>query len=105
MRELETGNSGAPPLGAGALALHEKGNVEMRTKTLFFMLAAVILLAVGGGAETVGYSADTAVDTRSLSRVAAVEDKALDSRSYTADWSAAGTLNTKRIVGTMVRLR
>lgn len=77
----------------------------MRTKTLFFTLAAATLLAAGGGAETAGYSSDTAVSTRSLSRAAAVEDKALDSRSYMADWSAAGTLNTKRIVGTMVRLR
>jgi len=69
------------------------------------MLAAVTLLAAGGGAETVGYSADTAVDTRSLSQVVAVDNKPLDSRSYTADWSAAGRLNTKRIMGTMIRVR
>ena len=76
---------------------------RMSRKTV--MLAAVTLLAAGGGAETVGYSADTAVDTRSLSQVVAVDNKPLDSRSYTADWSAAGRLNTKRIMGTMIRVR
>jgi len=30
-------------------------------------------------------------------------DEQIDSRSYTADWSVAGRLNTKRIYGTMVR--
>ena len=87
---------------AGTLALQERGNVEMRTKTVFYALAAVTLLAAGGGAETVGYSVETALDTRSLSQATAVEDKALDSRSYTANWSAAGKLNTKRIMGTMI---
>jgi len=76
----------------------------MRTKTLFFTLAAVTLLAAGGGAETVAYSIDTPVDTRSLSQVVAADDKPLDSRSYTADWSVAGRLNTKRIMGTMIRI-
>ena len=45
------------------------------------------LLAVSGGAETFGYSGTVAVDTR----------------SYTVGWSAAGTLNTKLIMGTMIR--
>jgi hypothetical protein len=64
----------------------------------------MILLATGSDAEMVGYSDAVAVDTRSLSQVTAVEDKPLDSRSYTADWSAVGTLNTKRIMGTMIRI-
>ncbi|MEI6647718.1 MAG: hypothetical protein WCP12_16900 [bacterium] len=74
---------------------------RMSRKTV--ALAAVTLLAAGGGAETVSYSSEIAVDTRSLSQVVAVDNKPLDSRSYTIDWSVAGTLNTKRIMGTMVR--
>lgn len=74
---------------------------RMSRKTI--TLAAVTLLAAGGGAETVAYSSEIAVDTRSLSQVVAVDNNPLDSRSYTADWSVAGRLNTKRIMGTMVR--
>jgi hypothetical protein len=51
------------------------------------MLAVVTLLAVSGGAETFGYSETVSVDTR----------------SYTVNWSAAGTLNTKLIMGTVLR--
>ncbi len=74
---------------------------RMSRKTI--TLAAVTLLAAGGGAETVAYSSEIAVDTRSLSRVTAVDDTPLDSRSYTADWSEEGTLNTKRMFGSMIR--
>jgi len=104
-RELEgetLSSRGAYVGGSRGRSLQEKGSVAMRTKTVFYMLAAVTLLAAGGGAETVGYSVETALDTRSLSQATAVEDKALDSRSYTEKWSAAGRLNTKRIMGTMI---
>ena len=70
--------AGQPWRLEGTFALHEKGNVEMRTRTIFFTLAAMILLATGGDAETVGYSEAVAVDTRSLSQVTAVEDKLPD---------------------------
>lgn len=71
------------------------------------ILAIVALVAVSGGATgpVEGFSADTPLDTRTMSRVAAVEDKSVDSRSYTVDWSIAGTLNTKKIIGTMFLVR
>ncbi|MFA7174707.1 MAG: hypothetical protein WC340_15095 [Kiritimatiellia bacterium] len=65
-------------------------------------LTAVTLLAAGGNADMVGYSADTAVDTRTLARMVAMDEKPLDSRSYTLDWSIAVPLNTKQIIGTVI---
>lgn len=77
----------------------------MSKKKIAFVI--VILLAVGVGVAStgVGYSMDTAVDTRTLSRVVAEEDKPLDSRSYTIDWSVASALNTKRIISTLILIR
>jgi hypothetical protein len=46
-----------------------------------------------------------ALDTRSLSTVAAAEDQGLDTRGFTTGWSAARKLNTKKIRGTMMLLR
>lgn len=71
------------------------------------LAAAVMLLAVSAGAlEPVSaLSGAAAVDTRTMSRVLDVDDKPLDSRSYTIDWSIAGTLNTKKIIGTILLIR
>lgn len=72
-------------------------------------LAAGTLIALGVGAtDTVtvtAESADVALDTRSLSRVTALEEDDLDTRSYTVDWSEARTLNTKKIMGTLLLMR
>ena len=66
-----------------------------------------MLLAVSSGAAdvVVGYSSEVDVDTRTQSRLVAEEDKPVDSRSYTIDWPIAGTLNTKRIIGTTILVR
>ena len=71
------------------------------------MLAAAVLLASSAGAvdPVSDVSEATAVDTRTMSRVLDVDDKPLDSRSYTIDWSIAGTLNTKKIIGTILLIR
>ena len=71
------------------------------------LAAALLLLAVSSGAADVfvGYSSEVDLDTRTQSRVVAEEDKPLDSRSYTIDWSIAGTLNTKRIIGTQLLIK
>lgn len=71
------------------------------------MLAAAVLLASSAGAvdPVSDVSEATAVDTRTMSRVLDVDDKPLDSRSYTIDWSIAGTLNTKKIIGTTLLIR
>jgi|GEM_PF-1192634 len=72
---------------------------------MMILLAAGTLLTGTICAEMTEMSDVTSLDTRSLSQVVAVDNKPLDSRSYTADWSAAGRLNTKRIMGTMIRVR
>jgi len=70
------------------------------------MLALVAaLLATVVGAEVSAVSDEAALDTRSLSAIAAVEDEEMDTRSYTMDLSAASRLNTKKIVGTMLLIR
>ena len=69
---------------------------------MMILLAAGMLLAGTICAEVTGASAITSLDTRSLTQAAVVEDKNLDSRSYTIDWSQAGRLNTKKIVGTLL---
>ena len=66
---------------------------------------ALALLASGAGAEATALSDETSLDTRSLSAVASVEDAAADTRTHTVDWSDAGKLNTKKIVGTMLLMR
>jgi hypothetical protein len=53
----------------------------------------------------VAWSSDTALNTRSISAVADADDRDLDTRSFTADWSAARRLNTKKIVGTAILIR
>ena len=68
-------------------------------------LAAGALLAGLAGAEVTAVSDAAAVDTRSLSAVADVDDQDLDTRSFTVDWSLPHRLNTKRILGTMILLR
>jgi hypothetical protein len=40
-----------------------------------------------------------------LAGLAGAEDRRLDTRSFTAAWSAERKLNTKKIVGTMLFLR
>ena len=75
------------------------------TKGMLAALAAGTLLAGLAGAEVTAVSDAAAVDTRSLSAVADVDDQDLDTRSFTVDWSLPHRLNTKRILGTMILLR
>ncbi|MDD4018367.1 MAG: hypothetical protein PHV28_10540 [Kiritimatiellae bacterium] len=78
------------------------------TKTNVAMLgmAAGLLLAGWGGAQVMSAESDeAALDTRSLSAVASVEDAAADTRTHTEDWSGAVKLNTKKIIGTMILVR
>jgi len=93
---------------AGTLALQEKGDFEMRTKTVLFALATGTLLAAGLAGATDPVSAVSveavALDTRGLSRVTAVEEDDLDTRSYTVDWSEVHKLNTNKIMGTILLL-
>ena len=82
------------------------------SKGTSMLAATVLLLAVSSGAEVTtdvtnswNWSVYNDLDTRTQSRVVDVDDKPLDSRSYTIDWSIAGTLNTKRIIGTTILIR
>lgn len=68
-------------------------------------LAAGVLLAGLAGAQVSAVSTETALNTRSLSAVAAAEDQATDTRSFTIDWSEQRKLNTKKIVGTTIMVR
>ena len=76
-----------------------------RTSGMMAALAAGVLLAGLAGAEVTAVSDAAAVDTRSLSAVADVDDQDLDTRSFTVDWSLPHRLNTKRILGTMLLMR
>ena len=76
-----------------------------RTSGMMAALAAGALLAGLAGAEVTAVSDAAAVDTRSLSAVADVDDQDLDTRSFTVDWSLPHRLNTKRILGTMLLMR
>jgi hypothetical protein len=70
------------------------------------MLAlAAVLLAGLAGAEVSAVSSEAPLDTRSLSIVTDAEERDLDTRSFTTDWSAAQRLNTKKIVGTTIVVR
>lgn len=76
------------------------------TKTI--VVAAVALLVGWAGADGPWWSVsveDAQLDTRTISAVAAAEDKGVDTRTYTVDWSAGRSLNTKKIVGSMLLLR
>ncbi|MDD4101904.1 MAG: hypothetical protein PHU80_04650 [Kiritimatiellae bacterium] len=76
------------------------------TKTNGVMLGmALALMASGAGAEATALSGEASLDTRSLSAIAAAEDSSADTRTHTVDWSAAGKLNTKKILGTMILMR
>ena len=72
-------------------------------------LAAGALLAGLAGAEVSAevsaVSSEAPLDTRSISAVADAEERDLDTRSFTTDWSAARRLNTKKIVGTTIVVR
>jgi len=74
---------------------------------MMFFLTAIILLAgrVGATVPSTAVSDDVLLDTRTLSRGVAAEDKSLDSRSYTVDWSEAAMLNTKPIISTLILIR
>ena len=76
-----------------------------RTSGMMAALAAGTLLAGLADAEVTAVSDAAAVDTRSLSAVADVDDQDLDTRSFTVDWSLPHRLNTKRILGTMLLMR
>ncbi len=75
------------------------------TNGMVFALAAGALLAGLAGAEVTAVSDAAALDTRSISAVADAEERDLDTRSFTTDWSAARKLNTKKIVGTTIVVR
>ena len=78
----------------------------MRTNGMTAALAAAGLLLAGwAGAQVSAVSEETALNTRSLSAVAAVEDEEMDTRTHTEDWSSARKLNTKKIVGTMLSIK
>lgn len=75
------------------------------TNGMMAALAAGALLAGLAGAEVSAVSSDAPLDTRSLSIVTDAEERDLDTRSFTTDWSAAQRLNTKKIVGTTIVVR
>ena len=78
----------------------------MRTNGMTVALAAAGLLLAGwAGAQVSAVSEETALNTRSLSAVAAVEDEEMDTRTHTEDWSSARKLNTKKIRGTMIGIK
>lgn len=70
-----------------------------------FALAAGALLAASAGTEVTAVSAAAALDTRSLSPTAAAQEQALDTRSFTVDWSEASKLNTRPVITTVLLLR
>ena len=72
---------------------------------LVFVLAAGVLGATGVDAVVTAESNDITLDTRSQSRVSAVENSAFDTRSCTSDWSVVGKLDTRKWVGTVMLLR
>ena len=76
----------------------------MRTERMMLALAAALLAGLAG-AEVSAVSSDAPLDTRSLSIVTDEEERDLDTRSFTTDWSAARRLNTKKIVGTAILIR
>ena len=76
------------------------------TNGMMAALAAGALLAGLAGAEvSSAVSSEALLDTRSISAVADAEERDLDTRSFTTDWSAAQRLNTKKIVGTTIVVR
>ena len=79
---------------------------QMTGRAAFAVAALLAVLLAGlAGAEVTAVSDAAAVDTRSLSAVADVDDQDLDTRSFTVDWSLPHRLNTKRILGTMLLMR
>jgi len=77
----------------------------MRMNVMMVAFTAVELLAGLAGAEVSAVSSEAPLDTRSISAVADAEERDLDTRSFTTDWSAAQRLNTKKIVGTTIVVR
>ncbi len=77
----------------------------MKTNITTIIASAVVLSTLRVGAEVWATSAEVSLDTRSISAIAAEEDQNLDTRSFTEDWSAPRTLNTKKIVGTVLLIR
>jgi len=75
------------------------------TNGMMAALAAGALLAGLAGAEVSAVSSEAPLDTRAISAVADAEERELDTRSFTTDWSAAQRLNTKKIVGTTIVVR
>lgn len=79
----------------------------MNATKMVIALATGVFLAVGAGAvdPVSATSPDADLDTRSISAIAALDNEDLDTRSYTVDWSEMRSLNTKKIVGTMLLIR
>ena len=77
----------------------------MATTNGMMLVMVLALMAAGAGAEATALSGEASLDTRSISAIASAEDQAADTRTHTVDWSDAGKLNTKKIVGTMLLMR
>ena len=69
------------------------------------LVTVVALLAIGAGAEVTAVSAEVALNTRSLSSLAAAEDQNLDTRSFTEDLSDQYWLDTRKIIETIIVIR
>jgi len=70
------------------------------------IVCGLVLLAVGWAmAEVSAVSDEGVLDTRRISSVTVPEVQSMDIRTYTVDWSESGSLNTREIVGTVIRLR
>ena len=83
---------------------NERNQTMKKTQGMILGMA-LALLASGAGAEATALSGEASLDTRSISAVVSTEDAPVDTRTHTVDWSDAGKLNTKKIVGTMLLMR
>ncbi len=81
------------------------GMMRMGGMMVVFAAAGVLLAGWAGAQMSAVSDYDVPLDTRSFSSVAMVTDKEVDTRTYTADWSAARKLNTKKIIGTIILMR
>jgi hypothetical protein len=77
----------------------------MKAKVVVVTFAVSVLLTLCAGAAISAVSVAGTVDTRSQSRMAALEDDTLDTRGYTVDWSMAAKVDTHVPLGTMMMLK
>lgn len=70
------------------------------------IVCGLVVLAIGWAmAEVSAVSAEGVLDTRRTSSVAMDEVGSMDIRTHTIDWSESGPLNTREIVGTVIRFK